>query len=252
MSKYAQLSAVSQLKYKGLKNAHPELPEILGIWQTNALPLGPTDGSGPGRAAAAAIFLVGCRFNHSCVPNVSHCWEESLQVERFHAVIDIKAGTELCICYSNPILSREKRRQGLQVFGFTCGCESCSLDEVMSRVRDSKLAVISEYIDLIPYILNQPQLLRESAVSAIELLKELGIQIQRGSLAYDVFQCCVAWNDIVNAKLWAEAARKAYTIDGGDSSEAQRMAKFVVRPSLHPATRMMGQTAVVGPPSSDV
>lgn len=71
---FDKLSSDQQRHFSELANSHPELPEYLGIFETNALPLDFTE---PGRgeyATNAAIFPQGTRFNHSCVPNVSHNW----------------------------------------------------------------------------------------------------------------------------------------------------------------------------------
>jgi hypothetical protein len=42
---------------------------ISGIMKTNAFPV--TKGSG-------ALYKTLCRFNHSCTPTITHCWDEEI------------------------------------------------------------------------------------------------------------------------------------------------------------------------------
>lgn len=94
-----------------------------GVFLTNALPVGED-------SEAAALCLLGSRFNHSCVPNVNHTWQDDLEVYAFRAMRDIEAGEELTICYATDILfspAEERQDETEERFRFRCeGCAACS------------------------------------------------------------------------------------------------------------------------------
>lgn len=94
-----------------------------GVWQTNAIATGQNLAH-----TKNGLYFVGCRFNHSCKPNVNRCWIPELGSEVFHVTQDIEPGEELTIYYVDPTASISERQALLkQAFNFTCACQSCSL-----------------------------------------------------------------------------------------------------------------------------
>ena len=90
------------------------------------------------------MFLTLARINHSCRPNVSHHWDESLQRMLVFAIRDISAGEELRTTYGPcECLPTAARREYLaDRFGFWCACEMCEEgeagdggDERMEEIR---------------------------------------------------------------------------------------------------------------------
>ncbi len=69
-----RLSASDKKRFSDLTNSLEDLPEELGIFRTNCMPLGPG-------ARMSAIFPLASRINHSCVASCHHCWNEDLSQE---------------------------------------------------------------------------------------------------------------------------------------------------------------------------
>jgi hypothetical protein len=85
--------------------------EILAIWAANAF---------------GHVYLLGSRFNHSCIPNINFAYNPALHKETFHAVRDITAGEELTITYIDGMNRKKRQRQvELDKRGFVCDCQAC-------------------------------------------------------------------------------------------------------------------------------
>lgn len=64
-------------------------------------------------------------FNHSCLPNVLHSYENGKIVVRANK--DIKAGSQLFNCYGAQAghMSLWERKQVIKQYGFICDCDAC-------------------------------------------------------------------------------------------------------------------------------
>ena len=133
--------------------------KLIAIANTNAF------GSGWG----SVICPQASRINHSCLPNVHHCWNDFLGAETVHAVRDILAGEEILTTYIKICEDRTLRRQHLEIYGFQCNCPCCDssssfgkasekrrkrllqIDRKWSQLRNTrqKLAVVMESLDLL-------------------------------------------------------------------------------------------------------
>lgn len=107
-----------------LASCHEHEPQSLGIFLTNGMNTG----------GAGSVFALVSRINHSCSPNVLHCWNELHGELTLHAACDIEMGTELTIAYNETAgamhAPREERREHLRKnFGFECECELCGSSE---------------------------------------------------------------------------------------------------------------------------
>ena len=76
----------------------------LGIFRTNALPLG--SGSSTG-----GIFVESSRINHSCIHNAQNTWNENLGKLTIHAMRDIDEGEEITIIYLSERRNRADRQR---------------------------------------------------------------------------------------------------------------------------------------------
>jgi len=91
-----------------------------GILKTNSYMGGTSSHDG-------VLCLITSRFNHSCVANLSHHWEEESGQHVAYANSDIAAGDELLTDYLHPATEKTERRQILfQRYGFLCDCAACS------------------------------------------------------------------------------------------------------------------------------
>jgi hypothetical protein len=93
----------------------PTERKILAIWAANAF---------------GHVFLLGSRFNHSCIPNIHFAYNPDLDKETFHAVRNITAGEELTITYVDGMNRTKGQRQvELDERGFVCDCPACENTE---------------------------------------------------------------------------------------------------------------------------
>eukprot|EP00746_Dinoflagellata_sp_MGD_P139431 gnl/MRDRNA2_/MRDRNA2_72891_c0_seq1.p1 gnl/MRDRNA2_/MRDRNA2_72891_c0~~gnl/MRDRNA2_/MRDRNA2_72891_c0_seq1.p1 ORF type:complete len:500 (+),score=80.34 gnl/MRDRNA2_/MRDRNA2_72891_c0_seq1:86-1585(+) len=130
---------------------------IPGIVKTNAYPIG-TDGQG-------ALFPVLSRFNHSCRPNVFHCWSPEHEYQALHAVTDIQMGEELTVAYDELLASKQVRQKILfDNFSFTCSCDVCRLTGEAERQSEANRKRLSE--------LNQVMVTLEGAQEHVKLAQE--------------------------------------------------------------------------------
>lgn len=89
----------------------PTERDILAIWAANAF---------------GHVYLLGSRFNHSCIPNIHFAHNPTLGKETFHAVRNIAAGEELTIPYIDGMnRTRGQRQVELDERGFVCDCPAC-------------------------------------------------------------------------------------------------------------------------------
>lgn len=125
----ASCTSFEQEQFYQLHNCHGDkYPQALGIFETNVLPCGGNDAHGH-VANLGGLFLLGARFNSSCVPNVNNRWDPERGQIVFRAVRDIYPGEELCIGYGKLLAKREERREELRAkFAFDCLCEACALE----------------------------------------------------------------------------------------------------------------------------
>lgn len=88
--------------------------------------------TGDGRGA---VFPDAARMNHSCVPNVYHCWNGDIGCLTVHATRDIKVGEEGFTSYTPAFLGREERNdeEHLGKYGFVCECEACDITKAFGR-----------------------------------------------------------------------------------------------------------------------
>lgn len=93
----------------------PLLREILAICQGNSMSIDPGSQMG--------VFLIGSRFNHSCVPNVHWVYNLPLEKQTFHTLCDVAKGEELTVYYIANALSQEESQKQLRYkWGFECTC----------------------------------------------------------------------------------------------------------------------------------
>eukprot|EP00966_Prymnesium_polylepis_P311798 7204756-Prymnesium_polylepis.1 len=134
-----------------------------GVWLSNAWPIdGTEDGASSAQARAAAVFRWASRFNHSCRPNAWAAWDDRLGQQTVHAVADIAAGQEICVCYlgiPKGDFTRNGRRSSLaSEFGFVCACDLCSLDGEALRKSDLRQRRIHDLYRKIISAVNENQM----------------------------------------------------------------------------------------------
>ena len=74
-----------------------------------------------------AFYLIICRINHSCDPNVIVRYKDSNEglIAELHALKSIEPGEELFQSYIDQGMSYKLRQQALIDYGFICKCTKC-------------------------------------------------------------------------------------------------------------------------------
>lgn len=158
LSALVSKSDIQKKQYLELTNYQSQLHglhPVEGLFFSNALPCG---NNGMGAVAAkAGIFLEGCRFNSSCVPNVGNYWNEGRGIIEFWALKDIEEGEELCTFYLVGFETRAARRRKLrQSWGFECHCATCSLSGDALKASDERRTMLSILMEEIGNCGNRP------------------------------------------------------------------------------------------------
>ncbi|KAK5121467.1 hypothetical protein LTR85_005300 [Meristemomyces frigidus] len=94
-----------------------------------------------------SVFETAARLNHSCVPNVHHSFNPTLQKQTVHAVRDIHPGEELVTTYlggqGSYFIHSQRMDMLYQGYGFTCTCPACSDTTGISDTRRDALATLA-------------------------------------------------------------------------------------------------------------
>ncbi len=101
---------------------------LLSVFETNSFA---TD-------AGAVVVANAARMNHSCTPNVYHCWNAGTGQLTVHATRDLEAGEEILTCYINVCFYHEARQKELDRYGFTCDCAACCMQTDFGRTSEER------------------------------------------------------------------------------------------------------------------
>ncbi|KAF7131479.1 hypothetical protein CNMCM5793_004704 [Aspergillus hiratsukae] len=157
-----------------------------------------------------AVFLLGSRINHSCVPNLDFSYNSALGKETFHAIRDISAGEELTISYINGSnRTRSQRRTELDKWGFQCTCEACE-DTVRGREREEKRVQLFDLDQMLALDIRIGT--KASCRMALQIVQRLAaIQKSEGLLGrelglsyHDAARYCLKLGNARMALLWAQ------------------------------------------------
>lgn len=231
------LTDSQQRQFFALANSlRGKLPPALGTFNTNVLPCGYNSNTTGHAATEGGIFVIGSRFNSSCVPNINNYWDEQLRQISFRAVRDIVAGEELCIAYTDLLSVRDERRRELhEKFAFECHCTACSLSGAQLEASDGRRSRLRQLYQEIAGCGMNPALGIRKVKHALTLLKEEGLRgFLDQSYYYDAFQFCTSVSDIASAKAWARKAWEAECRNKGpDCPEAKKMENYSRDPRAH-------------------
>ena len=189
----------------------------LGIFQANGYPAP----AGP-RSEEAGVFLAFSRFNHGCVPNVSHSWHGFKEKVVF-ASRDIIAGEELLTNYVELCCGGQERREVLRErFGFECTCVACARDdEAESDARRRDCGALDETIYQCTRRGKYDDAVRD-AEKRLELLEAEGLDspAQVVRTCNDAYQAMDHAGRPKDAKAWLERVLASSLLcEPGDSPE---------------------------------
>lgn len=184
----ASLTEKEQREYFSLCNCHRgKQPPALGTFNTNVLPCGDNEVSRGAFADEGGIFILGSRFNSSCIPNINNYWDPQMQQITFRALRDIALGEELCISYTDLLCPREDRQRYLKdKFGFVCTCDACSRVGADLKASDERRSTISRLYGELAGCGSNPELgIRK--VNRFRIVDELALILSniRSNMPYD-------------------------------------------------------------------
>ena len=108
--------------------------EVWGIYRTNSFTSG--------------VYLKMSRFNHSCQPNAEIFWNQDTRTGDLRALMKIKQGDEITICYADSdksLWSKAERRAELKsVYNFDCNCGGCDVAEEQTQQENENVAEFKE------------------------------------------------------------------------------------------------------------
>ncbi|KAF9100544.1 hypothetical protein BGX27_000345 [Mortierella sp. AM989] len=216
-----------------------EMPNVMGIIKTNALPLGQD-------AEEGGVYRVISRINHSCASNVRHTWNSRMQKEYIHATEDIAAGDEIFTSYLATLMPRSERLKQLQEdFRFECRCKLCTA--ASSEDYDTTVTRINECSDLIlKYASSNP---RKSIGYVREVLALLDKAEIWGKTAfyYDGYQISAMYGNYELAQEWADLLLESHRLDEGEESDLyQRYLKYSMNPRSHERAGRGGYISLKG------
>ena len=146
----SQCTRDEQRQYFALSNSHKErLLPALGVFESNALSYHTVDYDMDGVVQElAGLFLIASRFNSSCTPNVSRCWDPAQQIMIFRTMQSIQEGEELCLNDCDVLGTKEQRRDDIvQKRNFICRCEVCESEGQESAESDHRRSTIARLFD---------------------------------------------------------------------------------------------------------
>jgi hypothetical protein len=200
----SKLTKPKQDAFRSLHDAKIDPPSVssplLSIIKTNGFGLG-------GSAVSTGVFEVISRFNHSCSPNATFLWNESVGHTEVRACVDISVGDEITINYlssdmfnqPHPVRQADLKRR----YGFVCKCSICGADKSVrdldNRRRAEAQRLYNTIGDHITIIINPARALKYCR-ELIRLRELLGHHFDVASICYDAFQVCIAHGDLARAK----------------------------------------------------
>jgi hypothetical protein len=130
-------TADDKLAFFALANefADDEIESALGIFRTNAMPLGAGSLTG-------GVFLQCSRFDHACTSNAAYSWNEDVEAERIISLREITEDEEITVCYISEEQWRLPRAQRkgliLKEHKFICECSRCTSGINLRKKSDKR------------------------------------------------------------------------------------------------------------------
>ncbi|OCH91994.1 SET domain-containing protein [Obba rivulosa] len=138
---HQQMSAPRRAMYLALSNIFPELPQTLGILNTNSLYIGALPGY---NGACGGVFNDISRINHSCRPNAVFWWDLQSFSGQIRALAPIRPGEQIFITYIDMWPTRTVRQATLlKKYRFRCACGACTLTGAYAQYSDLRRAFIA-------------------------------------------------------------------------------------------------------------
>lgn len=158
---------IMSLTYHATAHEEATMDKLGIIFRTNAYKSGTDIG----------LFPKIARINHSCRPNASYYWSDTLNKHIVYATRKIEQGEEIFVSYISLLLTQEQRQKHLDRYGFKCTCEACAQERAAKEASDDRRTTISKaFIDFEPQLTLTPpktkkakQQARKNAKASLQL-----------------------------------------------------------------------------------
>lgn len=198
---------VSKLNYQDKEKIFElhdnQIPKsLVGIFKTNGYMLGK-------KSLFCGLFYTMARMNHSCLPNATHHWVESENLQKVFALKDISLGEEIYTSYINLYEDTLGRKRILKKsFNFDCTCELCVKESSDMEKSDERRKKLKDLNNIRPRMgLNDPNMFLSKKKIMLQLLKEEEIEYDAycvHKIAYDIFSFLYRTNASRDSlKYWA-------------------------------------------------
>jgi hypothetical protein len=162
---------IMSLTYHATAHEEATMDKLGIIFRTNAYNSGTEIG----------LFPKIARINHSCRPNASYYWSDTLNKRIVYATRKISEGEEIFVSYIPLLLTQEQRQRHLDRYGFKCTCVACAQERAAKEVSDERRITISKaFIDFEPQLTLTPpkskkakQQARKNAKASLQLTELL-------------------------------------------------------------------------------
>lgn len=235
-AQFDQLSDARKEAVMGLHDAHcgSGRQSVAGIMSSNTFMRGMGSSDG-------VLCEVASRFNHSCLPNCEHSWDEEANELQVYASTDIAEGEELCIHYIDVRAPAGERAPQFVSFGFRCRCPACSGATAEADGRRRRLQELVRGTG--PTAVKDPGAALAMVEEAMALYDEEGIhvnQFKKGACYY-AFQLCLRLQDMPAARVWIERA-STYSVlcHGPGHATTALLRRYAEDPGSHPAAESVG------------
>jgi len=244
-------SPAEQREFFSLHNCHQSVAPFMGIFKTNCLPCGQNDEHTS--AEMGGLFLVGSRFNSSCVGNINNRWSKVKGILEFRALRPISVGEELCITYTSPVAERAIRQRDLKAkFGFTCACEACALKGTESKQSDARRRSLDHLVNngfARAFRRIGPEDILAEAFEGLRLVKREKLFVYEWHFYFDGFEICAKVSDWENAKKWAGKAYEASCAVYGEEISAEEKG-YMENPQTFKLAGTLPKRKLKGPDSA--
>lgn len=179
------------------------------------------------------------RFNRSCVPNCEKSWDENKEVLQIFACTSVSAGQELCVHYVDLQAPAAARQQGLEPFGFICGCPACRPGSEEGDRRRQRLQELVPQV--VPVSEEDPWTALSMISEALRLYDEEDIHLKslRKFACYFAFQLSLSLGDLSRARNWVDQAYEYSKLcHGPDHATTLCLGRYAEDPCSHPAARI--------------
>ncbi|KZT13296.1 SET domain-containing protein [Laetiporus sulphureus 93-53] len=168
----------------------------------------------------SGVFLTLSRSNHDCTPNTNYHFSRSAFCGQFFAAVDIAAGDEISVIYTDELTTCDKRRAHLRnQYGFTCVCRVCSLPEHPLYHSDARRVSIHTFLKACKRSRGDPPNITLDKLQLLLMFTRAErLPIRYAQVLYMSAEILLAHGNAELAFDWVKESRRAFCLTIGEDS----------------------------------